>query len=199
MQATGLGNETAIQEAAAVKPESGAQIGDTSSSLPSPANDAATAIHTRSYPFGAPTAWIYQPARSATQSGRANARHWISALRATRTESAGSFDGMVRERRHAATRGAQVSCKRGRHRLCPPARPPSPGRRSAPLHPAHTQLCRQFSGARAALGRDAVLPHLVRNRRPPLFPIEALDRKKIVSYVIWRSPMESAKFYCSAT
>jgi ETC complex I subunit conserved region len=42
-----------------------------------PANGALAARNSRSYPYGAPTAWIYQPARSATQSGQANARHWV--------------------------------------------------------------------------------------------------------------------------
>lgn len=77
MQATGLRNETATEEAAAAKQESRGRIGGMSGSAPDPVNDAVRPVHTRSYPFGAPTAWIYQPARSAMQSGRASTRHWI--------------------------------------------------------------------------------------------------------------------------
>jgi hypothetical protein len=46
-------------------------------SSPNPATDALATRNSRSYPYGAPTAWIYQPARSGTQSGQANARHWV--------------------------------------------------------------------------------------------------------------------------
>jgi hypothetical protein len=75
--ANGVGKETAIEEATAAKPENAGQVDDISSPPPGQADDAARPLHTRSYPVGAPTAWIYQPARSATQSGRANTRHWI--------------------------------------------------------------------------------------------------------------------------
>src|SRR5579875_2687433 len=42
-----------------------------------PADIALPERNVRSYPYPVSTAWIYQPARSVTQSGRASARRWV--------------------------------------------------------------------------------------------------------------------------